>query len=138
MNKVYSPRESFIVAMLAIVALWFFSACQGPAGPDGTDSHISDSLPPQIEWMSPAPGSEIDSLVLLQVRAVDNSGVYRVVFYIAGFEFAAELTDSTSGIYSLNWNAANYPEGPYPLMSRAWDESRQTGTTPVRVIYVVH
>ncbi len=113
-------------------------ACQGPSGPDGKDSRLTDSQPPVIDWISPAPGIDVDSSLLIQVHASDNIGVYRVSLYIAGFEFAAVLSDSAAGVYSLLWESISYPEGPYPLMARVWDDSRQTGTTPVRIIQVKH
>ncbi len=128
-----------IVGLIACAIGYFLAAgCRGPAGPDGKDSKLADPLPPQIEWISPAPGVEVDTSLLLQVHAADNVGVYRVSFYIAGFEFAAILSDSAAGRYDFLWDAQGYPEGPYPLMARVWDESRQTGTTPVRVIEVKH
>ncbi len=123
---------------LNLLVLFAVVACEGPAGPDGKDSRLTDSLPPVIEWIAPAPGVEVDSSLLLQVHASDNIGVYRVSIYIAGFEYAGSLTDTAAGVYSLFWDATTFPEGPYPLMARVWDESRQTGTSPVVVIEVRH
>lgn len=114
------------------------TSCRGPAGSDGSDAVLTDSLPPRIEWLAPPAGAVVDSAVVLQARAADDQGIYRVSFYIAGFEFPAELTDSAQGVYSYRWQARRYPAGPYPLLGRVWDDARQIGSTHVRVVYVQH
>lgn len=124
---------------LALLLIWIVTvSCQGPAGPIGKDARLTDSLPPTIEWIAPEPGITLDSIALLQVTARDNIGVYKVAFYVAGFEFAGVLIDSIAGKYEYRWDVSDYPEAPYPLMARAWDNSRQIGTTPVRVVNVKH
>jgi len=137
-DRALSFKQIAIAILLSAILLILGTACQGPAGPDGKDSRLTDSLPPQIEWISPEPGVEVDSSLLIQVHAFDNIGVYRVSIYIAGFEYAGNLVDTAAGVFSILWESGNFPEGPYPLMARVWDESRQTGTTPVRIIQVNH
>jgi hypothetical protein len=118
--------------------LMLFAACQGPVGPDGDNARVNDSLPPTIEWIRPEPGDTVAGIDTLQVRVDDDQGIYKVAFYIAGFEFSSTLTDTVNNIYDCIWDATLYPEGPYPLMARVWDTSRLTATTPVRVVEVKH
>jgi len=138
MNSVKMKKILTSPAVWGALALLSMVACQGPAGPDGKDSLLTDSLPPQIEWILPDPGAIIDDSITVQVQATDNIGVYRVSIFIAGFEYAAVLTDTVKHVYSYFWESIRFPEGPYPLMCRVWDDSRQTGTTPVRVVQVAH
>lgn len=128
--------------LAAAIALTLASAllisCAGPTGSAGDDARLLDSLPPVIEWITPAAGDTVDTLVTLSVRATDDRGVYRVAFYIAGFEFDPQLADSAGGIYRYEWNARRYPEGPYPLTAMVWDLSRQIGSTPTLLVQVRH
>jgi len=112
------------------------ASCQGPTGVPGDDSQLTDSLPPTIEWVSPEAGVTVSSEVMLSVRAHDDQQVYRVAFFIAGFEFAGSLTDSAQGIYSYTWDASRYPAAPYPLVAMVWDVSRQIGSTPMRMVTI--
>jgi len=127
------------VALIAIISLIAGAAgCKGPSGPDGEDAFIPDSLPPGIEWISPEAGQMIDSLAVLSARVHDDQGVRHMSFYIAGFEFAGVLVDTAGGIYCYEWLAVNWPEGPYPLMGRAWDDARNVATTPLIIVQVEH
>ncbi len=114
------------------------TGCQGPAGPDGDDAVPADSLAPIIEWLAPEPGTVVDSSVTLTARAADDQGVWQMLFYVGGFKYAGELTDSADGLYSYRWEAARWPEGPYPLMARARDAARNMATTPVIMVRVEH
>lgn len=112
--------------------------CMGQTGPDGEDAFLADSLAPQIRWLTPPPGSVIDSTVTVSAEATDDQGIWRLVFYIAGFEFQGSLIDSASGVYHYTWHAELFPDGPYPMMARAWDDARNMATTPVIQVEVNH
>ncbi|MFH0766282.1 MAG: Ig-like domain-containing protein [Calditrichota bacterium] len=95
-------------------------------------------MPPVIVWLNPSPNAVIDTTVVLEATATDNQGIWRVVFYIAGFEFPGALVDSARGLYHCLWNARYYPAGPYPLQARAWDAARNVASTPVCMVSVNH
>ena len=114
----------------------FGVGCNGPVGPDGDDAFLIDSLSPVIEWISPAQGLITSDTVTLTARATDDHGIWRMVFYIAGFEEVGELVDSAAGIYEYTWIVNTYPDAPYPLMARAWDTSRNMATTPVVLVEI--
>jgi len=121
---------SVLLTTIAVIS------CKGPAGISGDDAQLADSLPPVIEWITPDAGTVVTSTVLLSAQARDDQQIYRVAFFVAGFEFAGTLTDSAQGIYDFNWDASRYPEGPYPLVAMVWDNSRQIGSTPQRIVIV--
>ena len=126
------------------VSITFFAlaicylGCQGPAGPDGDDAVLIDSLAPVLTWLTPEPGLAIDSAATLSAKVTDDRDVSQMVFFIAGFEFTGTLTDTSSGIYIYEWSARLWPEGPYPLMARAWDDARNSAATPVVIVQVEH
>ena len=104
-------------------------------GPDGDDAVLADSTAPLIEWIAPEAGTEVDGVVILTAYADDDQGIWKMSFYIAGFEVEGVLTDSTGGIYTYSWNTESYREGPYPLMARAKDAARNQSTTPVVIVW---
>ena len=128
---------SYVSIFFLVLALCCLG-CQGPAGPDGDDSMLSDSLAPVLTWLSPEPDLTIDSSAILSAQVVDDQEVSQVVFYIAGFEFPGILADTLSGVYVYEWSARLWPEGPYPLMARAWDVARNSAATPVVIVQVQH
>ena len=127
-------------SVVAIFAIFAFTqlGCQGPAGPDGDDAVLADSLAPVLTWLTPEPGLVIDNGTTLSAQVSDDQGISQMVFYIAGFEFPGILTDTLTGIYSYEWSARLWPEGPYPLMARAWDSARNSATAPVVIVRVEH
>lgn len=136
-----NPNNAALVLLtpLFLVAILILSTgCEGPTGPDGDDAVISDTLAPVVEWIDPPVGLVIDTACTFHARAIDDQEIWRMVFYIGGFEFAGSITDSIEGIYSIRWNARLYPQGPYPLLAKAWDSSRNVGSTPVFMVYVEH
>ena len=127
------------IAFTCLVAMIMMAGgCAGPAGPDGDDAVLADSILPTISWIQPEAGAAFDSLAILSVRANDDQGVWRMIFYVGGFSFTGMLVDSVEGIYQFNWSVIYYPQGPYPLMARVWDAARNQATTPVRLVYVEH
>ncbi len=128
-------RSIWIWAFLLLTVLITQVGCEGAAGPDGDNAFLSDTLAPVVEWIEPLAGAEVDSLVTLSIIATDDQAVNRVMFYVAGWEFKAELIDSMSGSYQSTWNSSNYPNGPYPLTAQVWDDARNHSTTPVIVVW---
>ena len=128
----------YTVLTSLVLGTVFFTGCQGPAGPDGDNAVLVDSLAPVLVWMAPEPGTTVDSAVTLSAQVHDDQAVEQMVFYIAGFSFAGILTDTSAGIYVYEWSALHWPTGPYPLMARAWDGARNNASTPVVIIQVEH
>lgn len=122
--------------LVSTLTALFISACQGPTGPNGEDAFLTDSLPPVIEWISPASGIVISDTLLLRARVTDDRQLWRMVFYIAGFEQEGVLVDTTDDIYEYVWLASLYPPGPYPVMGRAWDLSRNMSSSPVILLEI--
>ena len=122
------------LAVILIFFILFASSCYGPTGPDGQDAILSDSLAPVIEWIYPSPGQfNVDTLVL-RARVIDDQQIWKVIFYTGGFDHQTVILDSTEGIYEYAWPLYLYPTGPYPIMARAWDISRNVAVTPVFII----
>ena len=117
-----------LTIFISLIILVWIVACEGPAGPAGSDAILADSLPPEIEWIQPASGEVIDSAVTLIVRASDDQELKQVVFFIAGSEHSDSL-EIDDDLYIYRWDALHWPEGPYPLMARAWDMERNTSRT---------
>lgn len=132
-KKSYLNWIIFTFATVLLINL-FGVGCNGPAGPDGDDSFLIDSLAPLIEWISPDQGLVTSDTVIISARATDDKEIWRMVFYIAGFEEVGVLVDSATGIYEHRWAVNTFPDGPYPLMARAWDASRNMATTPVVMV----
>ncbi len=135
-GKLYKIINLIIVGGFLWLALGWIFGCKGPQGPSGSDAVLTDTIPPWIEWITPASGDTVDSLLLLSVRAGDDQAVARLVFSIAGFDFAPDSTIGNK--YYLTWFAKHYPEGPYPLVARVWDATRNTAITPMILVYVNH
>jgi len=129
-------KYTLTIFISLIIMIWT-AACEGPAGPAGSDAVLADSLPPVIEWIQPASGEVIDSAVTLIVRASDDQELKQVVFYIAGLEYSDSL-EIDNDLYIYRWNTLHWDEGPYPLMARAWDRERNTSRTPDIIIEIVH
>jgi len=128
-----------------LLVVWILTAsllgCAGPAGVDGDNAFLADSLPPVVQWLAPAPWTEIDSAVELRAKATDDQGVWRLRFYIAGLEYPGKMKDSADSlaqIYSYKWYATYFPASDYPLSARASDASRNHTTTPEIMVKVVH
>ena len=136
-----NPNSPAIILILPLFLVGIFilsGGCDGPAGPDGDDAVIADSVAPAVEWIDPPINMVIDTAITFQARATDDQGIWKMVFYIGGFEFPGSLTDSITSIYSVHWNARLYPEGPYPLIAKAWDTDRNAGSTPLFMVYIEH
>jgi hypothetical protein len=133
-------RRAVIHVILPAVVLCalYIPGCQGPTGPTGDNAVLADSLAPVLVWLTPEPGTTVDSAATLSVQVSDDQAVVQMVFYIAGFEIAGTLTDTTAGIYVYEWSTRHWLEAPYPLMARAWDEARNSAATPVVIVQVDH
>lgn len=132
----------YLLAGLILFSLsWCFGGCQGPAGPDGDNATLADSLPPVVQWLEPTAWAVVDSLVELRAKVTDDQGIWRVRFFVAGLEYPGELkdgADSTAHIYSYKWHATYFPAGDYPLSARAYDHARNQTTTPEIMVKVEH
>jgi len=138
----------FGAAALLSVAMVWWSGCQGPAGSDGHDAALPDSLSPVIEWLSPTPGTVVDTAVTLLVRAYDRVGreggvvadtaAWRTSFYLAGMEYSGEPVDTGAFLFRYHWAAEHYPEAPYPVSARVWDYARNSAGTPTIILEVRH
>lgn len=126
------------ISLSAIIIGVALVGCTGPAGPDGDDASVADSLAPRIEWLSPETGAIIDSAVVLTAIATDDKELWKMIFYIAGFDFNGELIDSVNGVFEYRWDTVHWPEGPYPLMARAWDTARNHTSTQTVLIRIEH
>jgi len=129
-----------IIALAIILHL----GCNGPTGADGEDAFIADSTSPMLVWQSPSNGDTLysteesqDTSVALVATAVDENSIWRMVFFIGGFEKKGILIDSAAGSYNVIWNYGLYPVGPYPLMARCWDEAGNMSTTRIVQVEVV-
>jgi len=137
-----------LTAMLSALALILALGCRGPAGSDGADSVVEDSLSPVIEWLSPSPGTEVDTAITLLVRAYDRVGrpgggigdttAWRTSFYLAGTEYPGEPVDTGAYLFRYHWAAEHYPEAPYPVSARVWDFARNSASTPTIILEVRH
>lgn len=141
MKKNLKPDLNIRLFRLPVLMVALFATlstqvgCEGPAGTDGDNAFLSDTLAPLIAWIEPLAGIQVDSLVTLSLIATDDQEVSRVIFYVAGWEFRGVLVDSTTGLYRTTWNSTHYPGGPYPLMAHAWDDARNLATSPVFVVW---
>ncbi len=119
-----------IFAGLAAASMSLMTAgCQGPAGPDGDDAVVADSIPPTVVWLAPTQDTTLTTDFDLLVRAHDDQNIWRLVFYVGGHDFTGELVDSASGTYRYRWQVRLFPEGPYPLVVQVWDSYRNRGGT---------
>jgi glucose/arabinose dehydrogenase len=78
----------------------------------------SDTSPPQVSISSPSNGAAVAGLVTITADANDDFGVAGVQFIIDGSDFGSE---DTTPPYSVTWNTAAAPPGPYTLAARARD-----------------
>jgi len=133
-NKTTYNNFLAVIFVSVLLINIFGVGCNGPVGPDGDDSFLIDSISPVIEWISPDQGLITNDTVTIAARAADDQEIWRMVFYVAGFEEVGVLIDSVAGIYEHKWIVNTYPDGPYPLMARAWYTSRNMATTPVVLV----
>jgi len=137
LERSYENPLGIATSIVLSVLLMLSIGCQGPAGPDGDEAILDDPVSPVILWLAPAAGDTINGVDTLRVIASDNLKVLRLTFFIAGFEYAGSLIDSSAGMYELIWETDHWPSGPYPLMVRVWDEARNDAETPVVIVYLV-
>ncbi|MBD3167100.1 hypothetical protein GF324_10905 [bacterium] len=115
--------------------------CQGPEGDPGRDGVVPDTEPPSVEMVEPLYGDTLDLEFTVHVRAGDNVGIDRILFYLNG---SAQINDTTqavdstgeSGTYSFTFNATEMGmlHGQHTLAARAFDESENTETTPTVIV----
>ncbi len=125
----------FLIVMLIALAMTFMG-CNGATGPDGDDAMVLDSIPPFIEWIIPTQDTTLTGSFDLLVKAGDDKGIWRLVFYVGGHDFESVLIDSTNGIYGFNWEVSLFPTAPYPVLARVWDDYRNRSSTQTILVNV--
>lgn len=122
-----------------IFGVW---GCKGKTGPSGADTFLSDTLPPWVEWISPLAQEEVDSLLILQVRAGDDQGIRQLLFSIGGWEVTPDSSRPAippPGLeFFYTWHCTSFPEGEYPIVAMVWDLSYHFSRTPTLWVKVRH
>ncbi|MFC2150560.1 Ig-like domain-containing protein [Calditrichota bacterium] len=129
-NQVPPYLVGLFIFILSILAI----SCSGPAGPDGTDAIVLDSLPPRVELLRPLANDIISDTLFLSAEISDDHSVSKVVFQVANYEFLADLVDTVNSVYEYRLDMQRWPGGPYPVRVQAWDVYRNSAVSPVILI----
>jgi subtilisin family serine protease len=89
----------------------------------------SDTTAPSVAITSPATGTDVYGVVLVDVSASDNVGVTRVDLYAGGVLVGSE----TGAPYAFSWDTAVSPDGPVMLEARAFDAAGNVAAAEVSV-----
>lgn len=99
-----------------------------------TTISVVDKTPPSVSLT--APSSPAKGTVTLTATATDTGGgsVAKVEFY-AG---STKIGEDTSSPYSITWNTASgsFPDGPYALTAKAFDNASPANTTTSSAVSV--
>ncbi|WPB82347.1 Ig-like domain-containing protein [Archangium violaceum] len=76
-----------------------------------------DNTPPNVALASPAPGTFLRGMALVEATASDAVGVTKVEFY-AGTTL---LGTDTTAPYQVDWNTAGMTDGAHTLTAKAFD-----------------
>ncbi len=116
-------------------AIW--AGCEGPQGPSGRDATVPDTQAPLVDWVYPFGGDVLDSVVVLEVNATDNTSVDSVSFIVNGHNQLNGLVNITgaNGHFRALWDTRLTDPGSYSLVARAYDHAGNVGlSAPVNVL----
>lgn len=85
----------------------------------------SDTEAPVTSITSPAAGTTVSGVVVVQASATDDVGVSKVEFHLDG---ALQATD-TSAPYEWSWDTKSAANGSHTLSSKAFDAAGNIGTS---------
>ena len=93
----------------------------------------NDTTRPTVTLTSSSEGATITETITLDASASDDVGVVGVQFTLDGVPVGAERTEAP---YTLEWNSATVPNGPYLLAAIARDAAgnRQTATNVTVIV----
>ena len=89
-----------------------------------------DTIPPTVEIVSPADGSNISGPMMVTAQASDNGPVAGVQFKMNGANLGLEVTAPP---YQVSLNAYTLPEGPIEFSAVARDTAGNTATAVANV-----
>jgi hypothetical protein len=88
-----------------------------------------DNTAPSVSITSPNDGAQLSGTVAVTANAADGAGTgVASVEFFAGSASIGTDTDPSGG-WSIQWNTAGVPNGPYSLTARATDRASNTATS---------
>jgi hypothetical protein len=86
------------------------------------DQTVADRTPPQVEFLSPEPGSLRKGVVTVRVQATDNVGVARVQL-LDGGRLLGESTSGVNGVFTFDVDTTKLEDGARTWRAVASDRS---------------
>ena len=87
-----------------------------------------DTTPPTVTITEPTDGASLVGVTSITALASDDVGVTSVQFQVDGVDLGAPVKVPP---YTVNWDTATVPNGPYQLTAIAADAANNSTTSPV-------
>ncbi|KAF0219860.1 MAG: peptidase S8/S53 subtilisin kexin [Geobacteraceae bacterium] len=94
----------------------------------------SDTTAPTASITSPGSGATLSGAIQVNVSALDDVGVAKVVLYINGASFAGD----TVAPYSFYWDTTGLADGTYDLYAVAYDAAGNAGQSNHSLVSVIN
>lgn len=79
-----------------------------------------DIISPYVAIVSPVSHAVVNGDVIFQASTYDASGIKKVEFYINGS--LAQADENSQDGWLMNWQTTTYPNGPYQLVAKSFDQ----------------
>lgn len=99
------------------------SVSDNPANQTG-----KDLTSPVLQWVSPANNSTVKGIVKVKIKATDNDGVKRVLFYQDGTKLDYNIQREGIGNYFIEWKTTGLNDGNHKIRATVYDLSDNTAT----------
>lgn len=98
----------------------------------GNLSMENDTQYPTVSIVNPVRDATVKGWVGVDVEAMDNVGVTKVVLYAGGLKVGEDLVAP----YQFSWNSANENDGAINLIAYAYDEANNEGSSGAHPVIV--
>src|SRR5438034_2000075 len=123
------PGLALVASLVLGVALGATTTTAAATGLANKPKASRDTTPPSVSFVSPAAGATVRGLVSVSVKAHDNVGVAKVVFFLDG----VVVQTSTAAAYGYTWDTTAVGDGSHTLKVNAYDAAGSVGTSSIGV-----
>jgi probable HAF family extracellular repeat protein len=94
-----------------------------------TWSSTADTAPPSVQFVTPANGATVTSIVAVKITASDDVAISGITFRVDG----VTKCQTTSSVLTCNWNTRKLTAGSHTLTALAVDSSENASTQTISV-----
>jgi len=90
-----------------------------------------DLTNPTLQWISPANNSIIKGIVKIKIKATDNYGVKKVLFYQDGTKLDYNVQKEGNDYYFIEWQSIGLSDGSHKIRATVYDLNDNTATAEI-------